>query len=493
MRATGLRKAFDGQVVLKDVDLELREREVVLLRGDNGSGKTTLLNILTGNLEPDSGSLRVTTNGIEEEFLFPRHWWQDLNPFDHFTPERVAKKGIGRSWQGIRLFSSQSLRDNVALAVPGHPGETPLNVIFRPSVVMRFEQSVSAASSTTLAKLGLAGRLDASGDKVSMGQARRVAIARAVQAGARLLMLDEPLASLDAAGAHEVTMLLKELAHRHDVTLVIIEHVLNAPIILDFATSVWTLNNGTIEVQTPAQEGAALNNACPNEVPAIIRTSLTPSAKLVGEVHLEGARLSLFARTDARPEPPLLEVTDLVVHRGTRLIIGTRTERGVIRGLSFSLSRGTVGVLLAPNGWGKTTLLEAIAGLVPITAGEIRLSGKPIEELPPWQRAALGISFLQSRNHEYLNLTVEEVAKLARLSVAPASIHRFLRRKMSELSGGEKQKVAALLALTRQPSIFAMLDEPFSGLDRNAVDEVSSLLCPDDRSASLLALPSTIT
>src|SRR5205823_1054112 len=127
-----------------------------------------------------------------------------------------------------------SLRDNVALAVAGHPGEMPLNVIFRPSAVLRFEQSVSAASSSILAKLGMSSRLDASGDKISMGQARRVAIARAAQAGARLLMLDEPLASLDAAGVQDVIALLKELAHRNDMTLVIIEHVLNAPIILDF-------------------------------------------------------------------------------------------------------------------------------------------------------------------------------------------------------------------------------------------------------------------
>jgi len=84
MRARCLRKSFGGQVVLDGVSAELREGEVVLLRGDNGSGKTTLLNILSGNLEPDTGSIHFAVNGAVEHFEFPRRWWQSLNPLDHF-------------------------------------------------------------------------------------------------------------------------------------------------------------------------------------------------------------------------------------------------------------------------------------------------------------------------------------------------------------------------------------------------------------------------
>jgi len=92
MKVRNLRKAFGGQVVLDGVSLDLHEGEIVLLRGDNGSGKTTLLNILTGNMEPDSGSIWVDGNGAEEHFEFPFRWWQELNPLSHFTPEKVAKK-----------------------------------------------------------------------------------------------------------------------------------------------------------------------------------------------------------------------------------------------------------------------------------------------------------------------------------------------------------------------------------------------------------------
>jgi len=116
LRASGLRKAFGGQVVLDGVDLELRQGEVVLLRGENGSGKTTLLNILTGNLEPDAGEIHYSADDSPRSYSFPRRWWQDLNPWDHFRPEFVAMEGMGRTWQDVRLFHSLSLRDNIAVA-----------------------------------------------------------------------------------------------------------------------------------------------------------------------------------------------------------------------------------------------------------------------------------------------------------------------------------------------------------------------------------------
>ena len=88
----GLKKSFGGQVILDDISLDLKRGEVVLLRGENGSGKTTLVNILTGNLEPDKGELHLNINGNKELFSFPRRWWKEVNPFDHFTPERLVSE-----------------------------------------------------------------------------------------------------------------------------------------------------------------------------------------------------------------------------------------------------------------------------------------------------------------------------------------------------------------------------------------------------------------
>ena len=222
-----LRKSFGGQVVLDGVAVDLREGEVVLLRGDNGSGKTTLLNILTGNLEPDSGTIHLRPNGQEETFRFPRKWWESLNPFDHFTPERVASEAVGRTWQDVRLFPTLTLSDNIAVAKQRQSGENPFRALVPGLSSGEGETSNRLASSTMLAGLGLAGREESSGDRISLGQSKRVAIARAVQAGARILFLDEPLSGLDAAGIEAALGLLSALARNERLTLVIVEHTFN--------------------------------------------------------------------------------------------------------------------------------------------------------------------------------------------------------------------------------------------------------------------------
>nr|VFK16001.1 MAG: ABC transporter [Candidatus Kentron sp. LPFa] len=80
------------------LDLELSQGEVALLRGEHGSGKTTLLNILTGNIDLDAGTGHYLTGKTPRTYRFPRGWWQDINPFDYFTPEFVAREGVSRIW-----------------------------------------------------------------------------------------------------------------------------------------------------------------------------------------------------------------------------------------------------------------------------------------------------------------------------------------------------------------------------------------------------------
>ena len=112
LRVSGLGCAFGGQQVLDDVSVELRQGEVVLLRGANGSGKTTLLNILTGNLVPDRGSIELHTGKQPIRFEFPRRMWAR-----GFAPDNLARLGVGRTWQDIRLFDTQSLANNIASVV----------------------------------------------------------------------------------------------------------------------------------------------------------------------------------------------------------------------------------------------------------------------------------------------------------------------------------------------------------------------------------------
>ncbi len=170
LSARGLCKAFGGQVVLRDVSFDLKPGEVVLLRGENGSGKTTLLNILTGNLEPDAGELHLSVNSAQEVFRWPRRWWQNLSPFDHFTPERIAWEGVGRVWQDIRLFSTMTVLDNVALATSKQVGENPIMALLRLGRDNKEELYTQEQAGKWLNGLGLGERLNSSCDKISLGQ-----------------------------------------------------------------------------------------------------------------------------------------------------------------------------------------------------------------------------------------------------------------------------------------------------------------------------------
>ncbi|MFO1061598.1 MAG: ATP-binding cassette domain-containing protein [Dongiaceae bacterium] len=488
MRAEGLRKAFGGQVVLDGAGFEMRRGEVVLLRGPNGSGKTTLLNILTGNLEPDAGRIQILVEGAREGFAFPRSPLAALNPFDRFSPEGIAQDGLSRTWQDIRLFPSHSLQDNVVLAIKKQLGERPLAVLFRPGAVRREQRRLAAEAVSLLGRFGLAERAASSGDMVSLGQAKRVAIARTVQAGAKILFLDEPLAALDAAGIRDVIAFLRDIVREHQTTLVIVEHVFNIPRILDLATTVWTIAGGRLAVESPE----AVRREAIDDPGDALRPWLAELAggesRILDQPLPGGALLSQVQLDPAAGDAPLLEVDGLVVSRGRRAVIGGG-EGSAAAGLGFRIRRGSVALLQAPNGWGKTTLLEALTGVLPVTRGSIRLGGRPIERLPVWDRVAAGLAIMQSRDNAFPNLSVEESLRLAGLAEAPAMIRPLLGRRMSALSGGERQKVVAACALARAGDRMALLDEPFAMLDARAIAAVQERLLQNRGGATLILIP----
>jgi ABC-type branched-subunit amino acid transport system ATPase component len=484
LRVQDLHKRFGGQTVLNRVSVELGAGEVVLLRGANGSGKTTLLNILTGNLEPDAGAIELRTNGVSEVFRYPRRWW-NLN--SRLTPEQVAQAGIGRTWQDIRLFSTQNLLDNIACAAPNQLGENPAWALLRRSAVQEQEKRNINNSQAMLWDLGLADRETSSADKVSLGQSKRVAIARAIQAGARILFLDEPLSGLDGAGIAEVMAMLNYLAKEHNVTLVIVEHVLNIPRILDLATTVWTLEDGNITVESPEQVRYEVIKTSSSSFPNWINILAGETGKILHQTLTGGAVLSTIVDSEHPTSSVALSVEDLVVYRGKRLVIGETDKNGEMRGLSFKLYKGQINILQAPNGWGKTTLMEAIAGLIPIHQGSIQIDGQSIEALPPWERVKLGLSLLQSRDHTCLNLTVREALNLARVHKVPHHVSNLLSKKVSNLSGGERQKLAFYCAIPQGE--YLLMDEPFSALDNNSIFRCIQQLNSFKTTACLIAIP----
>jgi len=477
-------------VVLDNVSLELRRGEVVLLRGDNGSGKTTLLNILTGSLEPDSGSIEVTLPTGHERFTFPKRWWQSFNPVDQFTPERVARSGISRTWQEIRLFSSQDLRDNIALATPGLRGENPLSVLFTPFAIRRETKRTDAQAQTLLNRFGLGGREHSLADRVSLGQSKRVAIARSIQAGGKILFLDEPLAGLDGPGIRDVIEFLSDLVRTGDVTLVIVEHVFNIPLILKLATVVWTLAGGRLTAEAPDQAYRDIPAADGGDLPKWLE-DIAGRSGTVRHVELPGgALLSVIDRIpEAGSKPPALEFRDVVVRRGRTPIIGRQREDGSFEGLSFSLPEGALATLQAPNGWGKTTLLEAMGGFIPVHQGSIAIDGHAVERETTWNRMRRGLSILQSRYHSFDNLSVAETLRLAHAEDRSDDFLPFLKRRVGDLSGGQKQRVAIAAAMANTAARVRVLDEPFSMLDAAMIDRVRATIAERKREATLILVP----
>lgn len=494
MRVRGLRKSYGAQRVLQGVDADLHEGEVVLLEGANGSGKTTLLNILTGNLQPDAGAIELFTHGTKETFAFPRHWWQNLNPLDHFLPERVAREGVGRSWQDTRLFPSVNLEDNIAVATPSNAGESPLNVFFRPRSVRHDEREAHAQADACLDGLGLKARAHSSADMISLGQTKRIAIARAARAGGRVLFLDEPLAGLDAEGIQAVLRLLRQLVSEHHMTLVIVEHVWSAHHIAGFATTLWTLRNGRVKAKSLEQRSRR-STRVPQDAGFAYMQGFLSGLRLV-ETHPlpNGATLSMYRLGEKRTarEQPILEIRNICVRRGHRLVIGDDASPDR-KGVSFALHDGIIAVLQAPNGWGKTTLLETLAGLVPAETGSVHLLANDVTAAPPWNRAQAGLHFLRASNRMFPSLTVGESFLLSGSTKSSDRATPLRGQGARYLSGGEQQALS-LSQMAATLRHMYLLDEPFSALDGKHLKQTFEMirnLARHPGRAVLMAMPAT--
>ena len=211
LKAEGISISFGGQQVLRDANLDITGGQIALLRGSNGCGKTTLLNVLSGFLKPDTGTASLEFNGTRVNILKE-------------TPDRLARLGLARLWQDIRLFPTMSVLENVLAASPHAIGINPVHALFALGKVKQQEREFRVQALAWLDMLGMADRADSSGDKLSVGQSKRVAIARMLQTGAKVLLLDEPLAGLDNESAAKFVEDLNRLVDTTHRAMLIVEH-----------------------------------------------------------------------------------------------------------------------------------------------------------------------------------------------------------------------------------------------------------------------------
>jgi ABC-type branched-subunit amino acid transport system ATPase component len=212
---TGLSKSFSGVKALSDVSLQVPPASVTGLIGPNGSGKTTLLNCVSGILRPDSGSVTVQGQVVTGR------------------PDYVcAARGIARTFQNLRLFTSLSVRDN--LLIGGHLGGT----IRHPRRRARQRKEL-AAELMDLLELSDLARAIAGG--LAYGIQRRVEIARALMGSPAVLLLDEPAAGMNDVEAGRIVAVLRRLADRGTAVL-LVEH--NMAVVTSVSDTVFALDAG---------------------------------------------------------------------------------------------------------------------------------------------------------------------------------------------------------------------------------------------------------
>jgi ABC-type branched-subunit amino acid transport system ATPase component len=202
--------AFGGLAALSALDLQVGDREVVSLIGPNGAGKSTVFNVVTGVYQPSSGDVRFLGRSIAG-----------------LPPHRIAKLGIARTFQSLRLFLNMTVLENVVAATYGRTRATPPESVLRLPWARREERQAQDLAREVLSFFGqrLAGyRWDQPAYSLSYANRRRLEIARALATKPRLLLLDEPAAGMNPAETHEVTELISRLRDELGVAICVIEH-----------------------------------------------------------------------------------------------------------------------------------------------------------------------------------------------------------------------------------------------------------------------------
>jgi branched-chain amino acid transport system ATP-binding protein len=202
--------SFGGLRAISELDLQVDDGEIVSLIGPNGAGKTTVFNVITGVYRPSSGDVRFAGRSIVGQ-----------------PPHRIARLGIARTFQSLRLFLNMSVLENVMAATYGGTRATPAESILRLPRARREEREVRALAEDILSFFGqrLAGyRWDQPAYSLSYANRRRLEIARALATRPKMLLLDEPAAGMNPAETHEVTELVGRLRDERGVAILIIEH-----------------------------------------------------------------------------------------------------------------------------------------------------------------------------------------------------------------------------------------------------------------------------
>jgi branched-chain amino acid transport system permease protein len=224
-----LRKSFDGIRAVDGLSFELLEGRVTGLIGPNGAGKTTVFNLLTGALPPDEGIVLLRGQDITR--------W----PID-----RVARHGMVRSFQDVRVFSNLTVLDNVRIAVSDQRGEKLHELFLTPWRVIADQRRSLRLARHYLEFLGLADKEHLKAGTLPFGEQKLVALARILAADAQVLLLDEPASGIDIEWVDRIIEIIGRLRDQ-GLTICVVEHNMN--VLEQVADRIYFMEAGRISTQ----------------------------------------------------------------------------------------------------------------------------------------------------------------------------------------------------------------------------------------------------
>jgi branched-chain amino acid transport system ATP-binding protein len=202
-----LRKEFGGLIAVNDVNMNIEEREIASLIGPNGAGKTTFFNMITGVYKPSAGAVVFAGEEVAGK-----------------PPHAVTERGIGRTFQNIRLFQNMTTRENVLVGMHSRLTGNIVRSILRTPGLRREEGEARERASELLAYSGLPGKEDELAKNLSYGDQRRLEVARALATQPKLLLLDEPTAGMNPQETVAFTSFVDRLRTERGLTVLLIEH-----------------------------------------------------------------------------------------------------------------------------------------------------------------------------------------------------------------------------------------------------------------------------
>jgi len=223
--ARGVTKRFGGLVAVNSVDFTVPAESVVSLIGPNGAGKTTFFNVIAGLYRADAGAITFAGHDITGR-----------------KPHEIARLGIARTFQSIRVFANMTSLENVLIGMHTHLTADPLRIVLGSPGVATEETAAHQHAHELLAFVGLRGREDEMAKNLPYGDQRRLEIARALALRPRLLLLDEPAAGMNPEEARRLMEFIRRLRRELRITVLLIEHQMR--VVMGVADRVTVLDHG---------------------------------------------------------------------------------------------------------------------------------------------------------------------------------------------------------------------------------------------------------